>query len=137
MMVASIARQMMREVYMDFAEVSFYLEVTTIAVRKPDPDGRTVSLFIQPFKLEMWGCVVGAAPLVGIVIWLFTCARGAILTQMKMGTMGKIADALWFSFGALFNQGEAFETGCFVYKLNVLKTESFKLRTLFRVQQST
>ena len=106
MMVAPLSRQTLRELYMDFADVSFYLEFTTIAMRKPDPDGHTISLFFQPFKLEMWGCIVGAAPLIGIVLWLFTCAHSAIWTQTKMGTMGKIADALWFSYGAMFNQGE-------------------------------
>ena len=107
MMVASMARQILREVYMDFAEVPFYREFTTVAVRNPRPDGQSVSLFIQPFKLEMWGCIVGMTPLVGIVLWLFTYAHGAIFTQTKMGTMGKISDALWFSFAAMVNQGEA------------------------------
>ena len=107
MMVAPISRQINREVYMDFAEVSFCLEFVTVAVRNPGRGGHTVSLFIQPFKLEMWGYIVGAAHLVGIVLWLFTYAHGATLTQTKIGSMGKIADALRFSFGAMFNQGEA------------------------------
>ena len=92
---------------MDFTDVPFYLELTTVALRKPDPDDSRVGLFFQPFKLEMWVCIIAAVPVVAVVVWLYSCTNGAILLQPEKSTkLPNVVDTLWFSLGAIFKQGE-------------------------------
>ena len=107
MVVAAVTRQTKREMYMDFTDVPFYLEFTTVALRKPDPDDNTVRLFSQPFKLEMWVCIIAAVPIVAVVVWLYSWANGTILLQAQKSTkLPNVVDTLWFSLSAILNQGE-------------------------------
>ena len=123
MVVAPVARQRKREMYMDFTEVPFYLEFTTVALRKPDPDDNTVGLFFQPFKLEMWVCIMAAVPVVAVVVWLYSCTNGAILFQTQKSTkLHNVVDTLWFSLGAIFNQGEGMYVCAYVHNFICLRT---------------
>ena len=106
MAVAAMTRQLKREIYMDFVEVPFYIEFTTVAIRKPDPDSNTVGLFIRPFKLEVWISILAAIPLAGVALMVNVRAYGGILRlAQKRPLLRNSFDALWFSCGALLQQG--------------------------------
>ena len=107
MAVAALTRTLNREIYMDFVDVPFYIEFTTVALRKPDPDANTVGMFLRPFKLEVWISILAAIPLAGVALMLNTRAYGGIvLMTQKPACLRNSFDALWFSCGALLQQGE-------------------------------
>ena len=107
MTVAPLIRQVMRERYMDFVEVPFYLEFTTVVLRKPDPDSSTVGMFFRPFKFEVWMSILAAIPLAGVALILNVRAYGGMLQPaQKRACLRSSFDALWFSCGALLQQGE-------------------------------
>ncbi len=107
MAAAPLSRQMNREIYMDFLEVPFYIEFTTVVIRKPDPDANTVGLFIRPFKLEVWISILAAIPLAGLALMLNVRAYSGLSPSVqKRAPILNPVDALWFSCGALLQQGE-------------------------------
>ena len=98
---------MNREIYMDFTDVPFYIEFTTVAIRKPEPCANTVGLFVQPFKLEVWISILVAMPLAGVALMLNVRAYGGISAPVqKRARLHNSFDALWFSCGALLHQSE-------------------------------
>ena len=106
MVVAPISRQTIREVYADFAEVPFYTEFTTVVMREPDPDESTVGLFFSPFKREVWISILAAIPLAGVVLLFYVRAYNVVLPRRRNHTgLHNVVDALWFSGGALLQQG--------------------------------
>ena len=107
MAVAPISRQPNREIYMDFTDVPFYIEFSTVVLRKPDPDANTVGLFIRPFKLEVWISILAAIPLAGVALVLNVRAYGGISAPaQKQARLSDSFDALWFSCCALLQQCE-------------------------------
>jgi len=107
MIAAPISRQIHREKYMDFAEVPFYLEFTTVAIREPDPDDNTVGLFFQPFKLEVWVFILVVIPISGVALLLYVRAYRVALPQRQKETrLHNAMDALWYSVGAMLQQGK-------------------------------
>ena len=107
MAVSPSSRTLRREIYMDFVDIPFYIEFTTVALRKPDPDANTVGMFLRPFKFEVWISILAAIPLAGVAVVLNTRAYGGIvLTTQKRTCLRNSFDALWFSCGALLQQGE-------------------------------
>ena len=109
MVTAALARQWQREIYMDFAEVPYYLEGSAVALREPDPDDNTVGLFFQPFKLEVWGFILAVIPISGVVLVLYVRAYKVALPQRQKETkLHNAIDALWYSIGAILQQGKTF-----------------------------
>ena len=109
MIVAAFARNWRREIYMDFAEVPYYLEPSAIAIRKPDPDDNTVGLFFHPFKLEVWGFILAVIPISGVALVLYVRAYRVALPQRQKETrLHNAIDALWYSIGAILQQGKTF-----------------------------
>ena len=107
MAMAPLIRQVKREFYVDFPDVPFYLEFTTVVIRKPDPDANTVAMFFRPFKLEVWMSILAAIPLAGVALMLNVRAYGGVLLPaQKRARLRNSFDALWFSCGALLQQGE-------------------------------
>ncbi|KAK2169681.1 hypothetical protein NP493_1182g00009 [Ridgeia piscesae] len=106
MIAAPISRQIHREKYMDFAEVPFYLEFTTVAIREPDPDDNTVGLFFQPFKLEVWVFILVVIPISGVALLLYVRAYRVALPQRQKETrLHNVIDAQWYAVGAILQQG--------------------------------
>ena len=92
---------------MDFIDVPFYVEFTTVVLRKPDPDANNVGLFVRPFKLEVWISILVAMPLAGVALMLNVRAYGGISAPVQTrASLRNSVDALWFSCGALLQQGE-------------------------------
>ena len=107
MAAAPMSRQANREKYMDFNEIPFYIEFTTVVIRTPHPDANTVGLFIRPFKLEVWISILAAIPLAGLALMVNVRAYGGISPPVqKQARLLNSVDALWFSCGALLQQGE-------------------------------
>ena len=109
MIAAPISRQIHREEYMDFADVPFYLEFTTVAIREPDPDDNTVGLFFQPFKLEVWMLILVVIPISGVALLLYVRAYRIALPQRQKETkLHNVIDAQWYAVGAILQQGKTF-----------------------------
>ena len=107
MVVAPITRMTMREIYADFADIPFYSEFTTVVMQEPDPDASTVGLFLRPFKREVWICILAAVPLAGVVLLLYVRAYSVVLPRRQNQTgLDTVVDTLWFSGGALLQQGK-------------------------------
>ena len=107
MVTAALARQWQREIYMDFAEVPYYLEGSAVAIREPDPDDNTVGLFFQPFKLEVWVFILVVIPISGVALLLYVRAYRVALPQRQKETrLHNAMDALWYSVGAILQQGK-------------------------------
>ena len=107
MAMAPLTRQMKREIYMDFVGVPIYIEFTAVAIRKPDPDSNTVAMFFRPFKFEVWISILATIPLAGVALVVSVRAYGAILLPaQKRARLRNSVDALWFSCGALLQQGK-------------------------------
>ena len=114
MVVAALAREQQREQYVDFNTVPFHVELTSVAILKPDPDDITVGLFFQPFKLEVWGFILATIPITGVALLLYVRAYRIALPQRQKETkLHNVIDALWYSVGAILQQGK--HTGCGVY----------------------
>ena len=110
-MVAALTRAAQREQYVDFNSVPFHIALTTVALLKPDPIDSTVGLFFRPFKLEVWGCILAAIPIIGVALLLFARVCGAAASKRQKQELHSTTDALWFSVGALLQQGETTVTG--------------------------
>ena len=107
MVVAPITRISMREIYTDFADIPFYSEYTTVVMREPDPDASTVGLFFRPFKLEVWISILATIPLAGVVLLFYVRAYRIVLPRRQNQTaLHNVIDTLWFSGGALLQQGK-------------------------------
>ena len=107
MVVAPISRISVREIYCDFAEIPFYSEFTTAMMQEPDPDANTVGLFFRPFKREVWISILAAIPLAGVVLLFYVRAYRIVLPRRQNHTpLHHIVDSLWFSGGALLQQGK-------------------------------
>ena len=107
MVVAPISRISVREIYSDFAEIPFYSEFTTAVMQEPDPDASTVDLFFRPFKREVWISILAAIPLAGVVMLFYMSAYRIVLPRRQNQTaLHHIVDTLWFSGGALLQQGK-------------------------------
>jgi len=112
--MGALTREAQREQYIDFNYVPFHIALTTVAMIKPDPIDSTVGLFFRPFKLEVWGCILAAIPVTGVALLLFAWACGAAAPKRYKQELQSTTDALWFSVGALLQQGEAPITGRYV-----------------------
>ena len=111
MVVAALAREQQREQYVDFNTVPFHVELTSVAILKPDPDDITVGLFFQPFKLEVWGFILAVIPITGVALLLYVRAYRVALPQRQKETkLHNVIDALWYSIGAILQQGK--HIGC-------------------------
>ena len=109
MVTAALARQWQREIYMDFTDVPYYLEGSAVAIREPDPDDNTVGLFFQPFKLEVWILILVVTPITGVALLVYVRAYRIALPQRQKETrLHNTIDALWYSVGALLQQGKTF-----------------------------
>ena len=110
-MMGALTREAQREQYIDFNYVPFHIALTTVALIKPDLIDITVGPFFRPFKLEVWGCILAAIPIIGVALLLFARACGAAAPKRHKQELQSTTDALWFSVGALLQQGEATITG--------------------------
>ncbi|KAK2172269.1 hypothetical protein NP493_975g02012 [Ridgeia piscesae] len=105
LVMGALTREAQREQYIDFNYVPFHIALTTVALIKPDLIDITVGPFFRPFKLEVWGCILAAIPIIGVALLLFARACGAAAPKRHKQELQSTTDALWFSVGALLQQG--------------------------------
>ncbi|XP_033760423.1 probable glutamate receptor [Pecten maximus] len=104
---APLTTQAQREEVMDFT-YSFYMDYTTILMKKTDPNLTKWRTLIDPFSEVLLLCVCISIPVVSLLLFLFErfspCCVGDDDREEKSG-LHTYQDAFWYVYGALLTQG--------------------------------
>ncbi|XP_060068781.1 glutamate receptor ionotropic, kainate 2-like [Ylistrum balloti] len=104
---APLSTQAKREEVMDFT-YSFYIDYTTILMKKKDPNITKWRTLIDPFSEELLLCVCISLPVVSLLLFLFERFSpyyvGDDEGEGKSG-LHTYQDAFWYMYGALLTQG--------------------------------
>lgn len=125
MVVAPITAASIREQVIDFASTAMYVEEMKTMIRIYDQDDSTLKLFAKPFKSEVWICI-GVSLLLGtFAMWIIhklnVCFKTRISERTDVTNCSTLPTALWFTFGAILNQGKVslimFQLGGFPHRV--------------------
>lgn len=109
MVVAPMSAVWIREQAIDFTSNAMQVEETKVMIKIYGQDDSTLKLFAKPFKQYVWACIGGAIGLGTVATWAFNAWSMALNRQTKsnnVNQLGKLPNALWFTIGAIVNQGE-------------------------------
>ncbi|XP_033760424.1 glutamate receptor-like [Pecten maximus] len=104
---APLSTQAKREEVMDFT-YSFYIDYTTILMKKKDPNLTKWRTLIDPFSEELLLCVCISLPVVSLLLFLFErFSPFYVGDDEREGKSGlhTYQDAFWYMYGALLTQG--------------------------------
>lgn len=108
MSFSPISVQPRRERSMDFVNIPFFYDYTTVVFKIPDPNERKWMNFIDPFQ---WPVHVGIAATILIVCFVLEVVErysGRFVkgsNQKDVAVSGPKDLAFWYLLGALFNEG--------------------------------
>ncbi|OWF41423.1 Glutamate receptor ionotropic, kainate 2 [Mizuhopecten yessoensis] len=105
--VAPLSTQAKREKVMDFT-YSFYIDYTTILMKKKDPTTTKWRTLIDPFSEELLLCVLISLPVMSMLLFLFErFSPFYVGDEEREGQSGlhTYQDAFWYMYGALLTQG--------------------------------
>ncbi|XP_021356287.1 glutamate receptor ionotropic, kainate 3-like [Mizuhopecten yessoensis] len=107
LVAAPLSAQAKREEVMDFT-YSYYIDYTTIIMKKPDPYEKKWRTLIDPFSEQLLLCVLISLPVMSLLLFLFERFSPYYAREDDgegMGGLHTYQDAFWYMYGALLTQG--------------------------------
>ncbi|KAK7480358.1 hypothetical protein BaRGS_00028405 [Batillaria attramentaria] len=104
LVVAPLSIQAERERVMDFIH-PFYLDYTTVLLKRPDPDESNWRRLIQPFKPQVHMCIWISLLCVAVVSYLLETVNPFYATNPR--SLLHATDMFWYMYGALLMHGGA------------------------------
>ncbi|XP_069121394.1 glutamate receptor ionotropic, delta-1-like [Argopecten irradians] len=107
LVAAPLSAQANREKVMDFT-YSYYIDYTTILMKKPDPYEKKWRTLIDPFSEQLLLCVLLSLPVMSLLLFLFErFSPYYVRDEEREGMSGlhTYQDAFWYMYGALLTQG--------------------------------
>ncbi|KAL5004040.1 hypothetical protein ScPMuIL_017496 [Solemya velum] len=108
MSFSPISVQPRREMSMDFVNIPFFYDYTTVVLKKPDPNERKWRTFVDPFQWPVHVGIGAAFLIVSVLLELVEkySTRFAKSCNKKTASVSATDDlAFWYLLGALFNEG--------------------------------
>ncbi|XP_060063877.1 uncharacterized protein LOC132544318 [Ylistrum balloti] len=104
---APLSTQANREKVMDFT-YSYFIDYTTIIMKKPDPYEKKWRTLIDPFSEQLLLCVLLSLPVMSLLLFLFERFSPYYTGDEEregMSGLHTYQDAFWYMYGALLTQG--------------------------------
>ncbi|CAD5113718.1 DgyrCDS2882 [Dimorphilus gyrociliatus] len=100
-----------RRKVMDFS-TPYYFEYSSALIKLPGENEGKWKVITEPFRWEVWLCIVMSVPFTGVIAWIITKISLYLMngTPLFMEDIFRIWDkSMWYVFGALLTQGGAYQ----------------------------